>query len=43
MEDCMAKAVRQSKRKTKLEERIMELGMDQNLVKNIGEVFRRDQ
>lgn len=35
--------VRQSKKKTELEEKIMNLGLDNNLIKNKAELFRMDE
>jgi len=31
------------KKRTELEQRVVELGMDNNLVKNLGEIFREEQ
>lgn len=37
----MRELIRQSKRRSELETKIIELGSDQNLVKNMSELFHR--
>ena len=40
LEECMRKMVKQAEKRTRLEERIMNLGMDNNLVKNKADLFK---
>lgn len=41
MEDAMKELVRQAKKRGDLENRIIHLGMDNNLVKNMAELFHK--
>lgn len=42
LEEGMRELIKQTKRRTELETKIIHLGTDQNLVKNMSELFHRE-
>ena len=43
LEKSLEKTLSTMKKRTELEQKVIELGMDQNLVKNLGEIFSKEE